>query len=274
MMATLRRSVLILAALIGLWATANAQDDAGPLDGLPTLFSVKVSGGYGLGRSRQLYGYNGASQVWWSTGEGTKLNLALDLPIIPVDVVDSFGGPRGLVPVVGLELEAATGYHISNGGTTNELVGTNFQTTTRATTYVPVTLGLNARSSFGAGLPSVYIGAGGGVYLIGIYEERVTTGTTGFTRKMHPPLPFGLYGAIGMELPILYDPDAGNSMIDIFTELRVTEMSNYVYDYDVVTENGVERREPVTDPQQPYPRTAQRSASNVSLSLGIKYNLF
>lgn len=272
-MMMLRRTVLILVALITVASLAMAQDDA-PLESLPTIFSVKVSGGYGLGRSRQLYGLNGSSQVWWSTGEGTKLNLALDLPIIPVDVVDSFGGPGGLTPVVGLELEAATGYWISNGGTTNELVGSTLQTTTRATTYVPVTLGLNARSSFGAGLPSVYIGAGGGVYLLGLYEETVAVGSATYTRKMHPPLPFGLYGAIGLELPILYDPDAGNSMIDIYTEARITEMSNYVYDYDVISNGAVERRDPITDPQQPYPRTSQRSASNVSLSLGIKYNLF
>lgn len=273
-MSILQRSVLLLIAVLCLGSEAMAQDDAGPVDGYPTLFSVKVSGGYGLGRSRQLYGYNGSSEVWWSTGEGTKLNLALDLPIIPVDVVDSFAGPNALVPMVGLELEAATGYHLSSGGTTNDLIGGSLQTTTRSTSYVPVTLGLNARSSFGAGLPSVYIGAGGGVYLIGLYEEHVSGANSDIVRKMHPPIPFGLYGALGIELPILYDPDAGNSMIDIFGELRVTEMSNYVYDYDVQTSSGVERRDPMTDPSQPYPRTAQRSASNVALSLGIKYNLY
>ena len=273
-MSILQRSVLILAATLVLSTAAYAQEDAGPVDGLPTIFSVKIGGGYGLGRSRQFYGYNGSSEVWWSTGEGTKLNLALALPLIPVDVVDSFGGPRGLVPVVGLELEAATGYDLSSGGTTNDLVGSQLQTTTRTTSYVPVTLGLNARSSFGGGLPSVYIGAGGGVYLIGIYEEQVTMGSSQLTRKMHPPLPFGLYGCLGVELPILYDPDAGNSMLDIYGELRLTEMSNYIYDYDVITSGGVERRDPMSDPQQPYPRTSQRSASNVALSIGVKYNLY
>jgi hypothetical protein len=273
-MSTLQRIVLLLVTFFGLSSAAMAQDDAAPLDGFPTIFSVKASGGYALGRSRQLYGYNGNSEVWWSTGEGTKLNLALDLPMIPVDVVDSFGGPRGLTPVVGLELEAASGYYLSAGGTTNEIIDGVFQTTTRTAAYIPITLGLNARSSFGAGLPSVYIGAGGGVYLIGIYEEHVSTGSSDYTRKMHPPIPFALYGTLGMELPILYDPDAGNSMLDIFGELRVTEMSTYIYDYDVITANGVERRDPITDPQQPLPRTSQRSASNVALSIGVKYNLF
>jgi hypothetical protein len=274
----IRSSALALLATIAFVSNAFAQDDAAPLGSLPTLFSVKVSGGWGIGRSRQMYGLNGTSEVWWSTGQGAKMNLALALPIIPIDVVDSMGSNTGIVPVVGLELEAGTGYHLSTGGTTNEGIGGGFQATTRTTAYIPVTLGLNARTSFGGGLPSVYIGAGGGIYLVGIYEENVSysSSTNGFTRKMHPPLPFGLYGALGFELPLMYDPDDANSMFDLFAEIRMTEMSAYIYDYNVVNSetSSTASTSLQTDPTVTHLRDAQRSASNVSLSLGFKFNLY
>ena len=249
---------------------------------MPTLLSVKASAGWGVGRSRQLYGYSGKDEVWWSNGEGLKMNLALDLPLIPVDVVDSLGSTSGVVPVVGLELEAATGYHLSTGGTTvDPLAGGASQSTTRTAAFIPITLGLNARTNFGGGLPSVYVGAGGGIYLVGIYEEQVTFSNddnAGFTRKMHPPLPFGLYGALGVELPLLYDQDAGNSAIDLYAEARLTEMSVYVYDYDVnyvsssVPNPG--RGTPQNDPTMLYLKDSQRSASSFALTLGIKFNLY
>ena len=243
----------------------------------PTVLSVKLSGGWGEGRARQLYGYNGAQEVWWSTGEGAKMNLAIDLPLVPVDVVDSIGSKSGVVPVVALELEAATGYHLSTGGTTNDAIaGSTIQTTTRTTSYVPVTVGLNARSNFGGGLPSVYVGAGGGVYLVGLYKEEVryTDNTPGFTRKMSPPLPFGLYGAIGFELPLGYDVETANSTVELFGEVRVTEMTSYIYNYDVVAPDGSSVKvTPADDTKALALKDVMRSASNLALTLGIKFNI-
>jgi hypothetical protein len=267
-------SLLIVIA----WSTnAIAQDAEQPTGDLPTLFSVKASAGYGLGRATQLYGYDGNSPVWWSTGQGAKLNLALDLPILPIDVVDSLGSNSGTVPVVGLELEAASGYDLSTGGTTNDPIEGGIQTTTRTTSYIPVTLGLNVRSNFGGGLPSVYIGAGGGVWIVGDYEENVSysnNASGSFTRKMSPPIPFGLYGAIGFELPLMYDPDAGNSMFDLFAEVRLTEMTSYIYSYDVTGGGQTANTGPLSDPTLLYPKDEARSASNVALTLGFKFNLY
>lgn len=270
--------LLSLALASCIVSTANAQDADEPTGELPTIFSVKASAGYGLGRATQLYGFDGNSEVWWSTGQGVKLNLALDLPILPIDEVDSLGSNSGTVPVVGLELEAASGYDLSTGGTTNDQVSSGaIQTTTRATSYIPVTLGLNARTNFGGGLPSVYIGAGGGVWIVGEYQENVSfsnNSSGGFTRKMSPPIPFGLYGAIGFELPLMYDPDAANSMIDLFAEVRLTEMTSYIYSYDVSGGSQLGTVNTLSDPTLLYPKDYSRSASNVALSLGIKFNLY
>jgi hypothetical protein len=257
-------------------AMAQEEDEFFPEQGYPTLVSFKIGGGWGIGRSRQLYGMNGQSEVWWSTGEGAKINLALDLPFVPIEVVnpDSLDFGLSTTPLVGLELEAATGYHLSTGGTTNDAISNNvFVTTKRTTAYVPVTLGLNARSSFGAGMPSVYVGVGGGVWLVAIYEEAVSnsSGNT-FTRKMDPPLPFGLYGSLGFEVPLAYFPEDGNSMLDMFGELRLTEMSNYVYEYQV--SGSSTPLDPRTDASQLYMRQAQRSASSVALTLGFKVNIY
>ena len=250
-----------------------------PTEGLPTLISVKTSGGWGIGRSRQLYGHNGNEQVWWSTGEGVKLNLALDLPLVQIEIVNPDSLEFGLAstPLVGLEIEAATGYHLSTGGTTNDALSNNvFVSTQRTTAYVPVTLGFNARTSFGAGMPSVYVGAGGGIWLVAIYEEEVRHNSgSSFTRRMNPPVPFGLYGALGFEVPLMYFPEDGNSMIDLFAEMRLVEMSNYVYDYQVVDGSGSTTRvDSQFDSAQLFMRQAQRSASNVSLSLGVKINIY
>jgi hypothetical protein len=265
-------------------AGAFAQDvfdDAAPLEGLPTVISVKMGAGWGIGRARQLYGYNGTSEVYWSTGEGVKLNLALDIPIMPIEVVntDSFDVGLAKTPIVALELEAGTGYHISTGGTTNDpLPNGSFQSTKRTTGFVPITLGLNARSSFGAGMPSVYVGAGGGVYLVALYQEQVSNSLSpdnSFTRMVTPPLPFGLYGAIGLEFPLAYSPDDGNSFFDLYTELRLTEMSSYVYSYQVVDKNGgTTTVSPKLDPDQLYLKDYQRSASSVALTVGIKFNIY
>jgi hypothetical protein len=277
---SIRTAILLAALPLLLCASLASAQDAGAPDALPTIMSVKAGAGWGLGRGRQLYGKNGSDEVWWSTGQGAKLNLALDLPMITVDVMDSLGSASGIVPVVGLELEAATGYDLSTGGTTNDpSISGAFQTTTRTTSYIPVTLGLNARTNFGGGLPSVYIGAGGGVYLVGIYQEDVSYSnnpSASFTRKMHPPLPFGLYGAIGFELPMMYDPNDGNSMFDLYAELRLTEMSAYIYDYDISgsSPTGAASLTPQTDPAMLYLKDSQRSASSVALTLGVKFNLY
>ena len=273
------RFICHIALLIVLaWSVnVHAQDTEQPTGGLPTLFSVKASAGYGLGRATQLYGYDGNSAVYWSTGQGAKLNLALDLPILPIDVVDSLGSASGTVPVVGLELEAASGYDLSTGGTTNDQVGGGIQTTTRTTSYIPVTLGFNVRSNFGGGLPSVYIGVGGGVWIVGDYEEDVSFSndpSDNLTRKMAPPIPFGLYGDIGFELPLMYDPDAGNSMFDLFAEVRLTEMTSYIYNYDVIQNGQTSSQNPLSDPNLLYPKDQTRSASNVAFSLGFKFNLY
>jgi hypothetical protein len=276
----MRRYIFLIALLTCVWAfnaTAQTTDDAGPA---PTLFSIKASAGFGLGRSRQLYSKLGTDDVWWSTGQGSKLDLGLCLPLIPVDVVDTLGSTSGIVPVVGLELQASTGYYLSAGGTTSDPLGEGVTlNTTRTATYVPVLLGLNARTNFGGGLPSVYVGAGGGIYLVGIYEEDVSSsdGAANFTRRMHPPLPFALYGSLGFEMPLMYDQDAGNSMLDLFMEFRLTEMSVYVYDYDIYPNSGSTApvlTKPENDPYLVSQTGPQRSASNVSLSLGIKYNLY
>ncbi|HEY3874569.1 MAG TPA: hypothetical protein VGM92_03770 [Candidatus Kapabacteria bacterium] len=273
-------SFVIALALLCFSTAAFSQDDANDnAGGLPTLFSVKASAGYGLARAAQLYGYDASAPIWWSTGQGVKLNLALDLPILPIDEVDSLGSTTGTVPVIGLELEAATGYDLSTGGTTNDqLEGGPIQTTTRTSSYIPVTLGLNARTNFGGGLPSVYIGAGGGVWIVGAYQENVSfsnDASQNFSRKMSPPIPFGLYGAIGFELPLMYDPDAANSMLDLFAEVRLTEMTAYIYNYDVQNSSGAtSQQNPLFDPTLLYPKDQARSASNVALSLGIKFNLY
>jgi hypothetical protein len=258
---------------------AQDEEEFFPEGGYPTLVSMKLSGGWGIGRSRQLYGMNGNSEVWWSTGEGVKMNAALCIPLLPIDVVNPDSMDFGLSsnPLVGLELEAATGYHLSTGGTTNDAISNNvFISTNRTAAYVPVTLGLNARSSFGAGMPSVYVGVGGGVWLVAIYEEEVRNSFTGqsFTRRMDPPLPFGLYGAIGFEIPLMYFPEDGNSMVDFFGELRLTEMSTYIYDYQVVSDDGIATVNMRNDPSLRYLTQEQRSASNVALSLGFKVNIY
>lgn len=275
------RRIACFAIVLSALAFANqlyAQDADQGTGELPTLFSVKASAGWGVGRARQLYGFDGTSEVWWSTGQGVKLNLALDLPILPIDEVDSAGSNSGIVPVVGLELEAASGYDLSTGGTTNDPTGTGaFQTTTRNATYIPVTLGLNARSNFGGGLPSVYIGAGGGVWIVGDYSENVSFSndpTASFKRQMHPPIPFGLYGAIGFEMPMMYDPNDANSMFDLFAEIRLTEMTAYIYDYDVSGSQSSTSLDPLKDPTMLYPKDYARSASNVALSVGFKFNLY
>ena len=71
MTASLR--LFILAAILCFdlqGAMAQDGETEGPLEPLSTLFSIKVSGGYGLGRARQLYGSNGSDPVYWSAGEG------------------------------------------------------------------------------------------------------------------------------------------------------------------------------------------------------------
>ncbi len=270
-------ALTLCCAIISLSSVASAQDQGDVLapdetSTLPTLFSVKLSGGYGLGRGRQLYGNNGADKIFWSTGQGAKMDMAFDIPLLPIDLLNSDGEAYGpeKIPYVGLELEFATGYHLSIGGTTNDqLPSGGFVTTTRTSTYIPITLGFNARTSFGAGLPSVYIGVGGGIHIKGIYEDNISYSNSTQTANVSydPPLPFELYGTIGMELPLLYSPEDGNSAIDLFAQLRLSEVTNYIYQYTYTPSSGTSTVVKTTgDPA--------RTASNVALNLGFKINLY
>ncbi|MEP7234286.1 MAG: hypothetical protein ABI778_03220 [Ignavibacteriota bacterium] len=238
---------------------------------LSTLLSFKFSGGYGFGRARENYGVNGTSRVWWSTGQGWKMDAAIDVPLLPIDVINPNGDESEpeRFSIVGLELEVASGYHISDGGTTNS----GIVTTTRSYTYIPVTLGFNARASFGAGLPSVYVGAGGGVYLKGIYEENITTEHSAVVTKntYDPPVPFALYGVMGLEFPLLYSPDDGNSAMDIFVQARLSEATNYIYKFTSTTSSPTfSNTTVVTVDNGGFGITA----SNVAFSLGIKFNIY
>ncbi|MBS1904846.1 MAG: hypothetical protein JSS75_14160 [Bacteroidetes bacterium] len=258
----------LLVAVMSITAHAQDQGDAG--DGSDesepqyTLFSFKLSGGYGLGRSRQIVGFSGGDAVYYSAGQGVKMDLALDLPLLPISVINSDGEEYGpeKVPYVGLEAELASGYHIANGGTTSDANGT----VKRSYTYIPITLGLNARASFGPGLPSVYIGAGGGIHLKAIYEDNVTNGTLTSVRTYDPPLPFELYGVMGLEIPLMYSADDGNSMLDLFGQLRLTEATNYIYEYTNNASNGTSTVVKLGG--------EARSASNLAFNLGIRINLY
>jgi len=251
---------------------AQAGDVLEPADqSQPTIFSMKVSGGFGIGRASQNYGNNGSSGIWWSAGQGVKMDAAFDLPLLPIDVINADAGDNEpeRFSIVGLEMEFASGYHISVGGTT---VNGN-QTTTRSYTYIPITIGFNARATLGAGMPSVYIGAGGGLYLKGIYEDNTTTANSSVTTKNQydPPVPFALYGLMGLEIPLLYSPDDGNSMLDLFVQAKLSEVTNYIYKYTSITSSPSSSSTTViTVPNGGFGSTA----SNVAFSLGIKFNIY
>lgn len=260
---------------------AAAQDEEPAAESYPTLFSMKISGGWGIGRARQLYGHNGGSDVYWSAGEGVKLDAGFVIPLLPVDVVNLDGeefGP-GRFPLVGLELEVGTGYHLSTGGTTFDTLSSNggYMRTERTSSYIPVTLGFNARATLGPGLPSIFIGAGGGVHLRGIYRDNVTFTemTTKFERRYDPPVPFAMYAVMGFELPLLYSPDEGNSFVDLFVQAKLIEATNYIYEYELRTNGGAAVvTDPSKDPYLLFARESARSASSASLSLGFKINLY
>lgn len=275
---TIRTPKFVLAALLlaAMSVTAAAQEQGDviePTDNaepLYTMFSIKLSGGYGLGRARQIVGFNGGDAVYYSAGQGVKMDLAFDLPLLPIEMINSDGenyGPEK-IPYVGLELELGTGYHMSVGGTTNDQIGNGFVTTKRSASYIPITLGLNARASFGPGLPSVYLGAGGGLHLKAIYEDNISYSNSSVTdlRTYDPPLPFELYGALGMEIPLMYSADDGNSMVDLFAQARLTEVTNYIYQFTDSPSNGPSSVVKL--------RGDARPGSNVAFNLGIKINLY
>ena len=252
---------------------AQTGDVIEPTDNasLPTIMSIKASAGYGIGRARENYGFNGSDAIWWSAGQGVKMDAAIDIPLLPIDVInaDALDNEPERFSMVGLEMEFASGYHISSGGTTVS----GSQTTTRSYTYIPITIGFNARATFGAGMPSVYIGAGGGLYLKGIYEENISTSNSATTTKnvYDPPVPFALYGQMGLEIPLLYSPDDGNSMLDLFVQARLSEATNYIYKYTSTTSSPSFSSTVVnTVPSGGLGHTA----SNVAFSLGIKFNLY
>jgi len=252
---------------------AFAQNPTGviaPEESLATILSFKVAAGYGIGRARENLGTNGTDAIWWSAGQGVKLDAALDIPLVPVDVVGNGDeNEPERYSVIGLEAELASGYHISGGGKFSN----GNQTTQKTYTYIPITIGFNTRASFGAGMPSVYIGAGGGIYWKAIYEDNITTANSSVTirNQYDPPLPFVLYGQMGLEIPLLYSPDDGNSMFDLFVKAKLSEVTNYLYDY----------KQPTSSPagSSTAVRTLSNSgfgetASNVAFTLGLKFNLY
>jgi hypothetical protein len=254
-------------------STLLAQSQGGVLSpeeqSLPTLLSIRLSGGYGIARGSENIGTNGSNPIWWSAGQGVKMDLAIDIPLLPIEVINS--DPDENEPekfsIVGLEAEFGSGYHISSGGTTSD----GFQTVSRTYTYVPVTFGFNARATFGAGMPSVYIGGGGGVDLKAIYEDNITFVSSATTKKniYDPPLPFELYGQMGLEIPLLYSPDDGNSMLDFFAQARLTEVTNYLYTYTQTTTTPTSNSSIVLGNNR-----FDHPASNVAFTIGIKYNLY
>jgi hypothetical protein len=260
------------AILLHTESKAQTGDVINPTDNesLPTILSIKASGGYGIGRATSFIGGNGSSGMWWSAGQGVKMDAAIDIPLLPIEVINSDAGDNEpeKFSIVGLELEFATGYHISTGGTT---VGGN-QTTTRTSTYLPITIGFNTRATFGAGMPSVYIGAGGGVHLKAIFEDNIsTTGSSVTTKNAYdPPVPFELYGLMGLEIPLLYSPDDGNSMLDLFVQAKLTEVTNYLYKYTSTTSSPSSSSSQVVSLGAGY----GLSGSNVAFSLGIKFNIY
>lgn len=281
----MRRSTIVfcILSLFIFAGTLRAQEDASILEPgdepLYTLFSIKLSGGYGFGRGSQYYGNAGNEQVYWSAGEGAKMDMGLVVPLLPIDVVNLDGeefGPERF-PVVGLEMELASGYHISTGGTTNDEFLGGTMTTERKYTYIPVTLGFNARATLGAGMPSIFVGVGGGVNIHGVYEDEVSFSNTTatYTRKYDPPIPFTMYGVLGFEIPLLYSAEDGNSMVDLFIQGRLEDVTNYIYDYRVEGSDGSQVViRPGDDELLLNTAESARSASSASISLGFKINIY
>jgi hypothetical protein len=73
---------------------------------------------------------------------------------------------------------------------------------------------------------------------------------------------------------MMYDENDANSMFDLFAEIRLTEMTSYIYNYDVSGAQVATSQDPLKDPTLLYPKDNARSASNVALSVGFKYNLY
>ncbi len=283
----IRRSIfscVLLLSCLPIFVYAQDEPTADLLDVIeesyPTLFSMKISAGYGLGRARQLYGHNGGSEVYWSAGEGVKLDAGFVIPLLPADIVNLDGeefGPERF-PIVGLEMEIGSGYHLSTGGTTFDSLPTGgYMRTERTASYVPVTLGFNARATLGAGLPSIFVGAGGGVHLRGILEDDIsfTESNLKLKRKYDPPVPFSLYAVLGFELPLLYSVDDGNSLIDLFMQAKLIEATNYIYDYQIRANDGATSVMSASrDQYLLHVKESARSSSSASLSLGFKINLY
>jgi hypothetical protein len=265
----IQQSIFIILMLL-FAGTVLAQDNGGSDQSQATILSARLSAGYGIGRGTQNLGTNGGDPVWWSAGQGIKMDAALDLPLLPIEVINT--GAEENEPerfsVVGLELELGSGYHFSTGGK----FSSNGGTTVRTYTYVPVTIGFNVRTSFGAGLPSVYIGGGGGTHWKAIYEDNTTFANSATTirNQYDPPLPFELYGQIGLEIPLMYSPDDGNSLIDLFVQARLSEATNYIYQANVTTSTPTS----TTTSVQTLGSGRAESASNGAFTLGIKFNIY
>jgi len=271
----MKNAIVILFALMLTGSGAWAQDNGGGSDqSQATILSMRLSAGYGIGRARENLGSNGSDVVWWSAGQGVKTDVALDLPLLPVEVINTGADENEpeRFSVVGLELELGSGYHVSTGGQFNTNINGNNVSLTKTYTYVPVTIGFNVRASFGAGLPSVYIGAGGGTHWKAIYEDNGSVASTSQSihNEYNPPLPFELYGQLGLEIPLMYSPDDGNSLIDLFVQARLSEATNYIYTYTQTISTPTSTTSSVRSVGTGY----GESASNVAFALGIKFNIY
>jgi hypothetical protein len=268
----IKTSILFLTACLfaGDIFAQNATGVVSPEQSLATILSLKVAAGFGIGRARENLGTSGGDPVWWSAGQGVKLDAALDVPLLPIEVINSAGDENEpeRFSIIGLEAEIASGYHVSVGGKSSS----GNQTIIPTYTYIPVTIGFNTRATFGPGLPSVYIGIGGGVYWKAIYEDNITIANSSTTikRQYDPPVPFILYGQTGLEIPLMYSPDDGNSLLDLFVQAKLSEVTNYIYDAKVTTTTPIGS----TTSVQSFSSGANHTASNVAFTLGLKFNIY
>ncbi len=84
-----------------------------------------------------------------------------------------------------------------------------------------------------------------------------------------------MYGTIGVEIPLLYSADDGNSLIDLFIQGRLEEVTNYIYDFRLEGSDGTNSViHPEDDALLLHPLDNNRSASSASLSLGFKINIY
>jgi hypothetical protein len=80
---------------------------------------------------------------------------------------------------------------------------------------------------------------------------------------------------MGFEIPLLYSAEDGNSMVDLFVQGRLEDVTNYIYDYRVDGSDGSQVvLRPNEDELLLHTSQSARSASSVSISLGFKINIY